>query len=173
MDFEIALQALCELDKVVSNPILSQNYKQVIQDWRKAWFQLFTYRDITYTNKIHIINHHLEVFIIIRYLYVGYWITSLNLYYRIIMMRRMNPSLKRLTRQWRVLINLSIRCSKGQTTMLKIYCRRSMERNSWEVISKYTTSLLLPLLFPIEIYFQAYSHKIVFTYYWNLVPKYQ
>ena len=64
-DFEMALVALQELDLLVSSPVLPINYKEVIQAWRDAWSTLFAARDITYPNKIHIINHHLEVVVFI------------------------------------------------------------------------------------------------------------
>ena len=60
-DFELALLALRELDLLVSNPVLPTNYREVIQAWKDAWDILFSARNITYPNKIHIINHHLEV----------------------------------------------------------------------------------------------------------------
>ena len=60
--FETALYALRELDLMASNPVLPANYAITIQSWREAWLQLFMAWDhVTYPNKIHIINHHLEV----------------------------------------------------------------------------------------------------------------
>ena len=60
-DFEDALKALRELDLMASNPDLPEDYKDKIKAWRCAWNTLFKSREITYPNKIHIINHHLEV----------------------------------------------------------------------------------------------------------------
>ena len=60
-DFKEALMALRDLDLMASNPDLPKDYKETIQAWRCSWRRLFRSRKITCPNKIHIINHHLEV----------------------------------------------------------------------------------------------------------------
>lgn len=60
-DYQEALDALLEVNNLVSNPILPPNYASVIKSWKEAWSKLRENRDITVTNKIHILNDHLEV----------------------------------------------------------------------------------------------------------------
>ena len=60
-DYERALLAHRRLDKMVSKPVLPTDYREVIQAWREAVLELFLARDITFTNKMHIVYHHLEV----------------------------------------------------------------------------------------------------------------
>ena len=60
-DFRLTLDALLALNLLVSNPVLPPDYPKIIQNWRQAWSKLRSCRDITTTNKIHIINDHLEV----------------------------------------------------------------------------------------------------------------
>ena len=61
-DFKQALLALRALDQLVSDPVLHPSYPTVISTWRKAWYTLFLARPtVTYPNKIHIVNCHLEV----------------------------------------------------------------------------------------------------------------
>ena len=60
-DFKSALDALLAINLLVSNPVLPSNYSVVIENWRQAWYVLRENRDITTTNKIHILNDHLEV----------------------------------------------------------------------------------------------------------------
>ena len=60
-DFERALLALHDLDLLASNPVVPETYKDTIKKWRDAWHSLFLKRGLTYPNKIHILNHHLEV----------------------------------------------------------------------------------------------------------------
>jgi hypothetical protein len=60
-DYERALLAHRELDKMVAKPVLPTDFKEVIQGWREAVLELFLARDITMTNKMHIVYHHLEV----------------------------------------------------------------------------------------------------------------
>jgi hypothetical protein len=60
-DYERALLAHCRLDEMVRKPILPTDFKTVIERWREAMLQLFLTRDLTMTNKMHIIYHHLEV----------------------------------------------------------------------------------------------------------------
>ena len=61
-DYERALLAHRELDKMVSKPVLPTDFKGVIQAWREAVLELFLARDITMPNKMHIVYHHLEVY---------------------------------------------------------------------------------------------------------------
>ena len=62
LDFKRALLALRALDQVVSSPVLHPSYPTIISIWRKAWYSLFLARPtVTYPNKIHIVNHHLQV----------------------------------------------------------------------------------------------------------------
>lgn len=51
---------LKDVNKLVSCPVLPDNYKEVISSWRESWNQLFKNGQITETNKIHILNDHLE-----------------------------------------------------------------------------------------------------------------
>lgn len=60
-DFKDVLYKLQDVNKLVSCPVLPDNYKEVIRSWRESWNQLFKNGQITETNKIHILNDHLEV----------------------------------------------------------------------------------------------------------------
>ena len=61
-DFKRALLALRALDQLVSDPVLHPSYSVIISIWRKAWYSLFLARpSVTYPNKVHIVNCHLEV----------------------------------------------------------------------------------------------------------------
>ena len=60
-DYERALLAHRDLDRMVSKSKLPTDYKEVIQSWREAVLQLCLVRDCTMTNKMHIVYHHLEV----------------------------------------------------------------------------------------------------------------
>jgi hypothetical protein len=60
-DYKRALLAHRRLDQMVSKPILPTDYREVIQGWRETMLELFLGRDITFTNKMHIVYHHLEV----------------------------------------------------------------------------------------------------------------
>ena len=56
-----ALDALLAVNLLVSNPVLPSNYPEVIENWRRVWSNLRENRDMTTTNKIHILNDNLEV----------------------------------------------------------------------------------------------------------------
>ena len=60
-DFQRVLGALLEVNNMVSNPVLPLNYSSVLSRWREAWYYLREKRNISVTNKIHILNDHLEV----------------------------------------------------------------------------------------------------------------
>ena len=61
-DFKQALLALRALDQLVSDPVLHPSYSVIISIWKKAWYSLYLARpSVTYPNKIHIVNCHLEV----------------------------------------------------------------------------------------------------------------
>jgi hypothetical protein len=60
-DFEHFLLAHRALDRMVSKPVLPDDYREVLQHWRAAWLALFLGRTITMPNKLHIVYHHLEV----------------------------------------------------------------------------------------------------------------
>ena len=60
-DLTRALLAHRCLDKLVSKPVLPADYADIIQGWREAMLELFLARNITFTNKMHIVYHHLEV----------------------------------------------------------------------------------------------------------------
>ena len=60
-DFEEALLALHELDLLVSALVVPETFKDTIRKWGDVWHSLFLKRGLTYPNKIHILNHHLEV----------------------------------------------------------------------------------------------------------------
>ena len=67
-DYRKILGALLDVNNLVSNPVLPSNYSSVLQKWREAWSDLRDNREISEPNKIHILNDHLEVSIIMNVL---------------------------------------------------------------------------------------------------------